>query len=323
MIDFHRVVREFPGRIGEGDCGERCSGAHQCCLPNQVHPLLPGEGAFMADHGFDIRFSYNTGDDCWECPGKERCAGLLRPVVCRTYPIHPSTKGLMVDTECSEAPWLSWDFINQMERMWRYLFASDDRVFLWVAKYDRLVWSHKPVVPVYELKRNFDADYVKRFRHHFDLSFISAVFDLGWIRPGDKLLDVGGGAGERIPILGPRGVETTVLDINPELAKTAGGVVGSVESIPFPDAEFDVVYCFDVLEHCDDPGLGLREMLRVSKDRVVVYVTTMADMNNLLLDPTHKVFLPFSEWLRLFNSVADIVTVDYAHTGALLRKKEA
>jgi ubiquinone/menaquinone biosynthesis C-methylase UbiE len=105
------------------------------------------------------------------------------------------------------------------------------------------------------------------------------------------------------------------------LAKVAGGIAASAEEIPLPDDSFDAVYCFDVLEHCEHPDRALREMLRVSKDRVIVYVTSMASEENLLKDPTHIVFLPFSEWLRLFNSVAEIVAVDYAGTGALLRHR--
>jgi SAM-dependent methyltransferase len=322
MIDFHKIVQEFQGRISWPDCGERCSGKHKCCPPNQIHPLLPGEGPFMSDHGFDVRFNYDTGDDCWVCPGKDQCAGLLRPIVCRTYPIYPSVKGLMIDLECSEAPWISWTFINEMERMWRYLFSADERVMLWAAKYERLVWSKKPSIPLYEINLKCDVDYSDRFQQWFDSDYIQDVVNCGWIRPGDKVLDVGGGKGDRLPFLRKAGVDCTVLDINPKLAEIAGGICGDARNIPFDDNSFDVVFSYDVLEHIPDPGAAVREMARVSRDRLVLHVTTMIDMGNLMQDPTHKVFLPFSEWLRLFNEVADIELVDYAYTGALLRKRK-
>jgi SAM-dependent methyltransferase len=38
----------------------------------------------------------------------------------------------------------------------------------------------------------------------------------------------------------------------------------SVESLPLPDASFDVVLCTQVLEHCSDPPQAVRELRRVT-----------------------------------------------------------
>ncbi|HKG25565.1 MAG TPA: methyltransferase domain-containing protein, partial [Thermomicrobiales bacterium] len=43
----------------------------------------------------------------------------------------------------------------------------------------------------------------------------------------------------------------------------------SIFDIPYPDRSFDVVGCFEVLEHQRDPAAALRELARVA-DRAVV-----------------------------------------------------
>lgn len=48
--------------------------------------------------------------------------------------------------------------------------------------------------------------------------------------------------------------------------------VADLYNLPFPDRQFDVVTMFEALEHCDDPRGALREMLRVSRQGIVVSV---------------------------------------------------
>ncbi len=48
--------------------------------------------------------------------------------------------------------------------------------------------------------------------------------------------------------------------------------VGDIYNIGFPDSTFDVVYCFEVLEHLHEPDRALREMARVAKTAVVLSV---------------------------------------------------
>lgn len=58
----------------------------------------------------------------------------------------------------------------------------------------------------------------------------------------------------------------TAMDLDPRgLDLDAGDVVGSVTAIPFPDATFDAVSAFDVIEHVSDEKLALDEILRVLK----------------------------------------------------------
>ena len=320
-VDFHRVVTEYEGRIGDVDCIKRCSGVHGCCAPGRIHPLAPGEGAFLSDHGFKVGFSPTFGCDVWPCEGKDFCPGKFRPIVCRTYPLHPGPQGLNVDTACSEHLWLSVDFTMQIERLWRYLLVGQPEICAWVGVLESLAWSKQPEVPLWSLKRGFDAGYSARFGERFNLIITEGVFNNGWVKSGDLLLDCGGGSGERLARFLKGGVKAESLDVNPALVAKGVGLVGDVREIPVKDGWVDVAFCCDVLEHLDNPLKALRELLRVSKDRVIVYVTTLEQPENIFGDPTHRVFLPFSRWLELFSEVADIVDVDYGHTGALLRRK--
>lgn len=61
------------------------------------------------------------------------------------------------------------------------------------------------------------------------------------------------------------------LDINEELKPD---VVGSIDNMPLPDASFDVVCCFEVLEHLPFERFepSLRELVRVSKGHVLLSI---------------------------------------------------
>jgi SAM-dependent methyltransferase len=320
-IDFHRVVREFPGRLYKQDCAQFCSGVHKCCAPGQAHPLLPGEGAFLSDHGFEVSHNAYAGVDVFICEGKDKCPGAFRPVVCRTFPVHPGKHGLKVDPACSEHRWMSWEFIMQMDRMWRYFIGADPRVPLWIAQFEELVWSKKGEVDVYKLVREFDKAYSERMGDEFRGDARLALLTTGWVYPGDRVLDAGGGKGDGVALLRERGFDAVNFDVNAALIGESGGILGDVRGMPFDSNSFDVVFCFDVLEHLDDPEVAVREMLRVSRDRVIVYVTTLEQGNNLFLDITHRIFWPFARWLEMFDREAEIVDVDWSHTGALLVRK--
>lgn len=47
---------------------------------------------------------------------------------------------------------------------------------------------------------------------------------------------------------------------------------GTAENIPFPDNDFDIVYCFTVLEHVQNVSRSLEEMLRVLRPGGFLYI---------------------------------------------------
>lgn len=79
-----------------------------------------------------------------------------------------------------------------------------------------------------------------------------------YVRPGDRILDVGSADGPSVSWLPNR----LPVDIDPR-GLPPGGVCASVEQLPFPDDSFDVVTAFDVVEHCADELGALGEMRRV------------------------------------------------------------
>jgi len=101
--------------------------------------------------------------------------------------------------------------------------------------------------------------------------------DLGKQRP--RILDVGCGTGANLQMLAQFGaaegvdVSTDALDFC-RARGLADVKPGAAESLPFPDASFDLVTGLDVVEHLDDDIAGLREMCRVLRPdgRAVLFV---------------------------------------------------
>jgi SAM-dependent methyltransferase len=96
-----------------------------------------------------------------------------------------------------------------------------------------------------------------------------------------SFLDAGCGEGFVAEILLRQfpGLRLTGFDFNPESVAVATARVpsatfqtASIFEIPHPDRSFDVVGCFEVLEHLPDPASALRELARVSNRAVVLSV---------------------------------------------------
>ena len=76
---------------------------------------------------------------------------------------------------------------------------------------------------------------------------------------GRELLDLGCGVGAYAYELGQEGFDVCAVEPNPayvEIARSVGvnAIVGSGESLLFPDARFDTTYMLEVLEHIPTPA---------------------------------------------------------------------
>jgi len=95
------------------------------------------------------------------------------------------------------------------------------------------------------------------------------------VRAGQTLLDVGTGTGVVAITAARRGAKVTGLDLTPELLEQARAIApiagykdivwtdGDAESLPFPDASFDVVLSQFGHMFAPRPDVAAREMLRV------------------------------------------------------------
>ena len=107
-----------------------------------------------------------------------------------------------------------------------------------------------------------------------------------------RVLDVGCGLGTYMCKLRAFSDEVYGVDIDPDKVAQAQRELDHVylapaETLPFPDAYFDVVLLHEVLEHVDDDRQAIREAYRVTRDggRLVIFAP-----NRLYPFETHGVY---------------------------------
>lgn len=94
----------------------------------------------------------------------------------------------------------------------------------------------------------------------------------------ESVLEVGAGEGRLATQLlhaapRPNRFEITDVDtslVSPDLDPAISVRQASIYALPYPDASFDLVVCCEVLEHLHDPKMGLCELARVARRRVLV-----------------------------------------------------
>ncbi len=97
---------------------------------------------------------------------------------------------------------------------------------------------------------------------------------------GERILDIGCGSGNHLLLFYRLGLDVTGVDASPymlEVARSRLGhraclEVGKAEELPFEDNEFDIGTLINTLEFLDDPLAAIREVGRVTKDRVFLGV---------------------------------------------------
>jgi SAM-dependent methyltransferase len=110
---------------------------------------------------------------------------------------------------------------------------------------------------------------------------VRAVLDGARLPPSARVLDAGCGSGRTLDELAAYG-SVAGVELDPrgvEAARARGHAdvqVAPVETIPHPDASFDLVTCLDVIEHTDDDVDSLRELRRVTRPGGAALVTVPA-----------------------------------------------
>jgi SAM-dependent methyltransferase len=105
----------------------------------------------------------------------------------------------------------------------------------------------------------------------------------GSMAEGRRVLDAGCGTayGSRMlaesgaaQVVGVDRAATVVEEARDSCPETVDLVTGDLRDLPFGDRSFDLVVCFEVIEHVEDPEAVLRELERVVTAQGVVLVST-------------------------------------------------
>lgn len=136
--------------------------------------------------------------------------------------------------------------------------------------------------------RGPDYDTKSRF-----ISYWHQAHELLALKP-ENVLEIGMGNGFLSGYLRKWGQSITTLDVDPDLKPD---VTGSVLKLPFADGTFDVVACFEVLEHLpyEDFSKALSEIWRVSRRGAVLSV------------PDHSAVYRVDIELPLFGEIRKLV----------------
>jgi ubiquinone/menaquinone biosynthesis C-methylase UbiE len=134
-----------------------------------------------------------------------------------------------------------------------------------------------------------------------------------WAQGARTALDVATGGGHVARRFRDAGLDVVSLDPAPGME---ADVVAPAEKLPFDDASFDVVACRVAAHHFEDVRAAVREMARVSSDRVLVsdnlFVDEQSEEADRVRDASHVRNYTDAEWRSFFAEAG--LAVEQAHT---------
>jgi SAM-dependent methyltransferase len=133
-----------------------------------------------------------------------------------------------------------------------------------------------------------------------------------WCEPGEGVtaLDVATGGGHVARRLREAGCSVVTVDPAPGMEPD---VISRGEELPFDDSSFDAVACRVAAHHFHDVLAAVKEMARVTRDRVVVcdntFVSEVSEEADRVRDPSHVRNYSEPEWHSFFE-LAGLDVVD-------------
>jgi ubiquinone/menaquinone biosynthesis C-methylase UbiE len=123
---------------------------------------------------------------------------------------------------------------------------------------------------------------------------------VGWAADARTALDVATGGGHVARRLRDTGMQVVTCDPAPGMNPD---VICRAEDLPFADDSFDVVACRTAAHHFADVHAAVRELARVSRDRVLIVDTVnmgeAEEEAEKLRDPSHVRNYSEAEWREL------------------------
>lgn len=128
---------------------------------------------------------------------------------------------------------------------------------------------------LHELRVFFDQAAPEWAVRSFDRELMEELVDRVGLRPGDRVLDLGGGTGHLLPVLRRRiGADGTLcmVDLSPEMLRQAAEpgcehralrICGAVEDLPLAGGGWDAAFCVGLYPHLTDCRAALAGIRRV------------------------------------------------------------
>jgi ubiquinone/menaquinone biosynthesis C-methylase UbiE len=130
---------------------------------------------------------------------------------------------------------------------------------------------------------------------------------LGEVRAGERVLDLGCGAGRFVAALRDAGADPVGVDLaDGALERARRNVPGAdlramTDEIPLEDTSVDLVWCSEVLEHVPDTAGLLSEVRRVLKTGGRLLATTPAPRRLLAVLRWEEHFDPLGQHVRFYS----------------------
>lgn len=125
----------------------------------------------------------------------------------------------------------------------------------------------------------------------------------------DSVLEVGCGLGPRVWAMDAVGMDASGFDISEYAIQNSlipskvwvediGNLTTSKPGEGYVEDEYDLVCCYDVLEHLEGEGLdkAIENLIKLSKKHILISIPFIGD-SNLYKDPTHKTFKERQWWI--------------------------